>query len=219
MEEIKVTGIRNSTHDVLVITTEKPDGLVFETGQAVDIAINNRQWKQEIRPFTFTSLPTDDFLEFTIKIYPEHKGMTNALRDLKEGDTLLIGEVFGDIKYKGEGVFIAGGSGVTPFLAIIKQLIANQALGNNKLVFANKTEADIIEKEFLQQTLGKNLVNVLSYEEKPGFEKGYINKEHIASNNKNALYYLCGPEPMMNAVLSVLEELGVAKSHVVMEQF
>jgi predicted ferric reductase len=43
------------------------------------------------------------------------------LGKLKHGDELII-RVWGAIEYKGEGVFIAGGAGVTPFIAILRQL-------------------------------------------------------------------------------------------------
>src|SRR5690606_18797953 len=132
------------THDVLKITTEKPAAINHQAGQAVDVSINQKGWEQELRAFTFTSLPDDSNLEFTIKTYPEHNGVTQQLRSLKTGDTLLIHDVFGDITYKGEGIFIAGGAGVTPFIAIFKQLEKEGKTGNNKLIFANKTKGDII---------------------------------------------------------------------------
>jgi predicted ferric reductase len=44
---------------------------------------------------------------------------------LKHGDELIIRDVWGAIEYKGEGVFIAGGAGVTPFIAILRQLQAD----------------------------------------------------------------------------------------------
>jgi predicted ferric reductase len=42
------------------------------------------------------------------------------IRKLKHGDELIIRDVWGAIEYKGEGVFIAGGAGVTPFIAILR---------------------------------------------------------------------------------------------------
>src|SRR4051812_7295035 len=110
------------THDVKRFTVEKPRGCSFKAGQATDVSINKPEWKDEKHPFTFTSLNSWKELEFTIKIYREHNGMTNQLEKLQVGDELIIGDVWGAITYSGEGVFIAGGAGITPFIAILRQL-------------------------------------------------------------------------------------------------
>ncbi len=115
---IKIISIGHITHDVLQIFTEKPQELSFTPGQATEISINKEGWQNEKRPFTFTSLPNDDYLQFTIKTYPAHKGVTNELLQLKKNDELILHDVFGAIAYKNEGVFIAGGAGVTPFISI-----------------------------------------------------------------------------------------------------
>lgn len=166
MKNVKIISVQKATHDVMHVRTEKPQDFAYSSGQAVDVAINTPKWKEELRPFTFTSLPTDDHLEFYIKAYPEHQGVTEQISKLQSGESLLIGDVFGDIQYKGEGIFIAGGAGVTPFIAIFKELEKDNKVGNNKLIFANKTKADIIEYSYFKNLLGDNFVNVLSDEEK-----------------------------------------------------
>lgn len=217
---VKIKSIQHLTHDVLQIIAEKPNGLSYHPGQAVDVSINKPGWEKELRPFTFTSLPADNEIEFTIKTYPSHNGVTNQLLSLKPGDELLIGEVFGDIAFKGEGVFIAGGAGVTPFLAILKQLEKEHKIGNSKLLFANKTQSDIIHKEKLQALLGNNFINVLSDETAEGFEHGFINADIIHKNGfANAFYYLCGPPPMMTAIEKHLASLGIKEANIVKEAF
>lgn len=218
---VRILSEEKITHDVLKIVTEKPDGLVYNPGQAVDISINKHGWEKELRPFTFTSLMEDNYLEFTIKTYPEHKGVTEQLLLLSPGDELFIHDVFGDIAYKGEGIFIAGGAGVTPFLAILKQLEKQKEIGNNILIFANKTKADIIDDDKLSKLLGKNFINVLSGEEYAGYEHGYITAELIKKHtDENAKYvYLCGPEPMMEAIEKQLASIGVEDSFIVKEKF
>ena len=152
--------------------------------------------------------------------YPAHNGVTNQLLLLQPGDELLIGEVFGDIAYKGEGVFIAGGAGITPFLAILKQLEKENKIGNNKLLFANNTQADIINKEKLTNLLGNNFINILSNEKKEGFENGFITAGLIQKHTgKNSFYYLCGPPPMMAAIENQLALLGVKSEYIVKEAF
>jgi ferredoxin-NADP reductase len=81
---VKILSIGHVTHDVLQIFTERPQQLDFNPGQATEISINKEGWQNERRPFTFTSLPSDDYLQFTIKTYPSHKGVTNELLRLKK---------------------------------------------------------------------------------------------------------------------------------------
>ncbi|MCB0628443.1 MAG: FAD-binding oxidoreductase [Saprospiraceae bacterium] len=218
---IKIRSIEHLTHDVLRIVAEKPTGLAFVPGQAADISINKPGWENELRAFTFTALPEDDHLEFTIKTYPAHQGVTAQLLSLHPGDELIVNGIFGDIAYKGEGVFLAGGAGVTPFIAIFKQLEKEGIVGHNKLIFANKTKADIILEEKFTQMLGKNFINILSDEQRTGYEHGFISanliKKHSTDHTK--FFYLCGPPPMMQAIEQQLSTLGVTAENIVKEAF
>ncbi|MEX2380278.1 MAG: FAD-binding oxidoreductase [Vicingaceae bacterium] len=221
MKRVKILAIEHLTHDVVKIDAEKPSTINYQPGQAVDISINKQNWEKELRAFTFTSLPEDDYLEFTIKTYPSHNGVTGQLLTLNEGDELLIHDIFGDITYKGEGIFIAGGAGVTPFIAILKQLEKENKIGKNKLIFANKTKADIILENKFHQLLGDNFINVLSDEKIANYEHGFISADLIKThtNEHTQYFYLCGPLPMMQAVEKHLSSLGVADSFIVKEAF
>ena len=217
----RITSIQKITPDVLQIQTEKPAGIEFKSGQAVDMSINKEGWEKEVRPFTFTTLPEDDFLEFTIKTYPAHNAVTNELLQLVPGDELLLGDVFGDISYKGKGIFIAGGAGITPFIAIFRQLKQKDETAGNKLIFANKTKADIIQEQYFKEILGNDFINILSGEKIEGYENGYINEALIRKNinDTNQYFYLCGPPPMMDAVIKQLHSIGINDDHIVMEAY
>jgi ferredoxin-NADP reductase len=71
--------------------------------------LNKPDWKDKQRPFTFTSLPNAKTLEFIIKVYDDHDGVTKQLGLAKKGDELAIGEPFGAIHYQGPGFFFAAG--------------------------------------------------------------------------------------------------------------
>ncbi len=218
---IKIKSIEKVTHDVIRIVTSKPSGFNFVPGQAAELSINKSVWVKEKRPFTFSNLPNVDFLEFTIKTYPSHEGVTKEMLNLKPGDELVVHDVFGTIAYKGEGVFIAGGAGVTPFISILRDLKAKNAIGKNRLVFANKTKADIIlEKEF-QELLGDSFINILSEEKIEGYHHGVITKDFLKTNLVNLYqhFYICGPPPMIEAVENQLIDLGVDKNLIVKELF
>lgn len=218
---VKIKDIQHVTHDVLRIVTEKPPQFNFLPGQATELSINKEGWQSKKRPFSFTCLPENDYLEFTIKTYPSHKGVTNELLHLKINDELILHDVFGTINYKGEGVFIAGGAGITPFIAIFRYLQSRNEIGNNKLIFANKTKADIILEQEFKNLLGKNFINILSDEKVEGYAQGLITKDFIKENSEglNKMFYLCGPPPMMDALERLLTNLQVSENLIVKEAF
>ncbi len=215
-----IKSINHITHDVLQIVTQKPIKYIFTPGQATEVSINKSGWRDEKRPFTFTCLPDRDYLEFTIKTYPSHKGVTNELLQLKKNDILILHEVFGAISYKGEGVFIAGGAGITPFIAIFRYLQSKDKIGENKLIFANKTKEDIILKEEFKKLLGRNFINILSDETTDKYPHGQITENflstHINSFHKNV--YICGPPSMMDAIEKQLSNLGISKNAITIEE-
>lgn len=216
-----IEAIEHLTHDVLRVVLHKPEGLTYIPGQAADIALNKPEWNEKKNCFTFTSLPEDDHIEFTIKTYPEHHGMTNELLSAQPGDEVLIYESFGDIYFKGPGIFIAGGAGITPFISIMKNLENQNKLSGNKLIFANKGKSDIILEDYFNSVLHENFINVLSDEDLEGYEHGYISPEIIKKYSEEHLkyYYLCGPPPMMKAVEGHLASLGIAEEFIVKEGF
>ena len=218
---VKITSIKHVTHDVLQIVTEKPQQYNFKSGQATEVSINKEGWADEIKPFTFTSLPTDDYLEFTIKTYPSHKSVTNELLQLKKNDCLILHDVFGAISYKAEGLFIAGGAGVTPYISIFRYLQSKNIIGNNKLIFANKTSEDIINEPEFKKLLGANFINILSDEKVEKYAYGQITedflKTYITDLTKNV--YVCGPPPMMEAIEKFLSNLHVDKNLIIKEEF
>jgi ferredoxin-NADP reductase len=218
---VKIKSRQHITHDVLQIVTERPGNFNFSPGQATEISINQDGWKDEKRPFTFTSLPESNYLEFTIKTYPERKSVTNKLTELAENDELLLHEVFGAIAYKDEGVFIAGGAGITPFICIFSYLQSTHKLGTNKLIFANKTKADIILEQEFRDLLGVNFINILANDIVAGYAHGQITEDFLRKQitDPGKQVYLCGPPPMMEAIEKQLANLNIDKKLLVKEAF
>jgi ferredoxin-NADP reductase len=218
---VKIISIQHITHDVLQSVTEKPQQYKFTPGQATEVTINKSGWKDEKKPFTFTCLPNLDYLEFTIKTYPSHKGVTNELLKLKINDELILHDVFGAISYKEEGVFIAGGAGVTPFISIFRYLKSVKQIGSNKLIFANKTKSDIILEEEFKSLLGSNFINILSDEVIDGYAHGQITEDFLKANMNSTTkdVYVCGPPAMMDAIGKQLIHLKIDKKHIIKEAF
>src|SRR3569832_1299572 len=132
---VKLISISRVTHDVKCFRFEKPAGYHFTPGQATEVSVNMDGWLDEKRPITYNCLNKDPYLEFTIKGYTDHHGVTEKIHSLKEGDELIIRDVWGAIAYKGPGFFIAGGAGITPFIAILRHQYDDGKLHGNTLFF------------------------------------------------------------------------------------
>jgi ferredoxin-NADP reductase len=219
-KSVPIISIRQVTHNVRQYRIQKPEGYEFIPGQATEISINKPKWVNEKRPFTFTSLNTDPYLEFTIKSYMDHEGVTNELFHLKERDEIIIRDVWGAISYKGEGYFIAGGAGITPFIAILRMLNKDHAVGDNRLLFSNRTEKDIILKEELESILGNKAIFNVTDDQASHYDHSFMNeaylKKHISDFSKN--FYVCGPDKMITDINNILIKLGANPQAVVFEK-
>jgi len=142
------------------------------------------------------------------------------LGDLHVGDELILHDVFGTISYQGQGLFIAGGAGITPFIAILRQLKMQNDLAGNTLLFANRTKDDIILHDEIKDMLGDKFINVLEFTEDPGMRKGLITsdllKEYLTKEAPHC--YVCGPDKFTGIMIDKLLELGVEKSDIINEQ-
>lgn len=223
VHKVKVINIEPVTHNVKRFTLEKPENYSFIPGQATDIFIDEEGWRDAIRPFTFTNLNTDEFLEFTIKAYPERKGVTEKLHTLKSGSVLGLDEPFGTISYKNEGVFLAGGAGVTPFIAILRSLSKDGKLAGNKLIFSNKTSDDVILEHEFKSMFSKspdNLILTLSQEKVTGYEHGRIDRnlfiKYVSDFSTN--FYVCGPKQFVTDLKKILTSLGASMESIVFEE-
>lgn len=218
---VKILETKFVTHNVKRFKVSKPESYVYKPGQATDVVINLPEWKEERRPFTFTSLNEWDYLEFTIKIYDDHNGVTNELGKLHAGDELILHDIWGAIHYKGEGIFIAGGAGVTPFIAIFRQLQKDGNIANNKLIFSNRTLKDIILKDEFEKMLGANFINTITNEKTEKYDNRKIDESYLKEKIKNfsQYFYICGPDAMIESIKEQLLNLGADKDKIVIEQF
>lgn len=217
---VKILSVTEVTHDVKSIRLEKPAGYRFTPGQATEVSVNKPGWEEERRPFTFTSLNDEPTLEFTIKGYKDHNGMTNQIHQLAVGDQLIIRDVWGAIEYKGPGYFIAGGAGITPFIAILRQLKKDGQASGNVLYFSNKTALDVILEDELYDILGTDAHFILTKGDTHGYRHGYIDKVFLDTNvtDLRKHFYVCGPDKMISDVNGALEQMGVQPDAVVFEK-
>ncbi|MDO9220372.1 MAG: flavodoxin reductase, partial [Thiobacillus sp.] len=163
----------------------------------------------------------DRVLEFTIKGYADHvDGVTRLLHQLEPGAELLMSEPFGTISYQGPGVFIAGGAGVTPFLAILRDLARRGGQGGQTLIFSNKTPRDVICEQELRHLLGERCLLLCTAADAPGYEHRRVDRAYLEEkiSDFDQRFYVCGPPPFMEAVNAALTGLGARVESLVFER-
>jgi hypothetical protein len=157
-------------------------------------------------------------LELTIKRYPDHKGVTDRLHQLSVGEKLIIGEPWGAINYQSPGFFISGGAGITPFMAILRQLKQDNKVLDNWLFYSNKTFEDIIYREELIEILGKRAIFVIS---RAGQSRSsHIDGEFLEKEVKDFSrhFYICGPDKMVEEISSLLQIKGANSDSLIFEK-
>lgn len=217
---VKILEANYITHDVKRFIVEKTKGYHFIPIQATEIAINLPSWENKLRPFTFTSLRSDDFLEFMIKIYRDHEEVTNKLGSMNAGKELILHEVFGAISFKEKGVFIAAGSGITPIISIFRSLYQQNKLDGNSLLYTNKTSEDVIMNAELSKMLKENYLNVYTRENAIGFVGRRIDRNFLIDtiSDFSQHFYDCGPNDFVKSILRILIDLGVSSHTLVVEK-
>lgn len=212
MYKLKILKTTYITHDVKRFILEKPEdkNFVYTPGQAAHLSVNKPGWENKKHPFTFTSLQGWPQVEFTIKIYEKHEGVTNELGKLEPGDEIILHDIFDTIKYKGPGIFLAGGTGITPFIAIFRALKESGNLRNVALIYSNRTQEDIIYGKELHELLGNAFLNVFTRQGVIGFREQHIDRNFLIQNigEFNLNFYVCGPKDFTEDLTKDLISLG-----------
>lgn len=202
---------------------------------------------EEGRTFTpINSLSALGRVDFLVKVYlksptfPSGGSMTQYLHSLKVGGDLFVTGPVGKYLYKGDGVFefkllkmvrsfssvsfIAGGTGITPIYQILNNLKTSDATKFN-LIYANKSESDILLKKSLDRfvTLNPNIKISYTIENPPAegwvHHTGRVGEKIIemalpSPDEEDHLVFICGPKQMNEAVRDELVGMGYEESNI-----
>jgi glycine betaine catabolism B len=226
--ETKIIEIIPRTADVTSYRFPRPPELTYKPGQYFFITI--KQGDRELtKHFSFSSSPTEkDHFEFTKKFTDHEYSM--ALKTAKVGDWARIDAPYGQFTFEGEYPKIAqlaGGIGITPFISMCKNATDKRLSSKITLFYGCRTENDIAFKQELEkmQEQNKNLKIVFMVNEASSHWKGatgVINAEMIKKelpDYKDNLFYVCGPPPMVKAMETLLESIGLPKTQLKLEYF
>ena len=236
---LKIKEVIRETPEAVSLSFEIPEELKekfsYKAGQYITIK-TNYEGKEIRRAYSLCSAPGTGEFKVTVKEVQGGRFSVIANNKLKAGDTLDVHPPEGKFIFEPDnnpGVYaaFAAGSGITPVLSIIKTVLAKEPESEFVLVYGNKTtEATIFYKELLElQTVYPDrlfieFVYSKTREENAHFGRIETSTVNYVLNNKfkNSnfhSFYLCGPEEMINNIISILEQRGVPKEKIHFELF
>jgi benzoate/toluate 1,2-dioxygenase reductase subunit len=228
--EARVAGIEWPAPSVakFAIEVERRAGVSFHAGQYVRIKVPGMdQW----RSYSMCSTPRDlPKMEFLVRIIPGG-AMSEYLRGAREGERLEVeGPLGAFILHPGKGlhVFVAGGTGLAPILAMIDELRrASGAKPKMLLSFGCASDKTFFYREEieLRQWWVPQLSVRLSADRVEDPASGLIVGTPVdalgadAISDPEAVAYLCGPPPMIEGARRRLVELGMNPERIYAERF
>jgi len=173
------------------------------------------------RWFTNSAAPFEKNIRVTTRI-AENKGSSfkKKLASLKVGGWIEISVVEGEFVVedpKKQYVFIAGGIGITPFRSILTQLNHDKKPINATLIYANK-DKNVVYKKELEKIAKNNPKLKIHYV----FSPVHIDEKKIKElvpDIKTPIFYLSGPEPMVESLAEILRRMGVVEDHIKEDSF
>ena len=205
----------------------KPAGFTYLPGQYTFITLRRGE-EPLVKHLTISSSPTEPFLEVT-------KGLTghpfaNALSALVPGDEVVISGPFGEFIFEREYervVFLSGGIGITPLRSMIRNATDRGLSTRILLLYSARSEADVLFGIEMEQMMKQNpnlKVIITLTAPDPGWKgrTGRIDRtliEREIPDWQDQVFFTSGPPVMVDAIVAILEELGVQHDHVHQEQF
>jgi propane monooxygenase reductase subunit len=228
-----LTRIDLLTHDIRLLAIELDEPLKFWAGQYVDLTIPGTGIT---RSFSMANPPTSPTaLEFIIKKYPEGAFSAQLDGGLKPGDRLLAKGPYGTC-FRREGrtepmLMIGGGSGMSPLWSILRDHVESGEQRPVRFFYGARTKRDLFYLDEFAALAAKlpdfRFIPALSHAEADdrwSGEAGFIH-EVVARTLRAEGFdtemdaYSCGPTPMIDAVIPVLQMAGVPPDRIYFDKF
>jgi benzoate/toluate 1,2-dioxygenase reductase component len=201
------------------------NALSFLPGQYVNVSVPGTS---QTRSYSFSSMPKDGVVEFLVRNIPGGLMSGYLAETAGAGDALTITGPIGSFylrEVKRPLLFLAGGTGLAPFLAMLEVLQASGSAQPVHMIYGVTNDADLVEVEklnaFAQAIPGFTFATVVADPESAHPRKGYVT-HHLpdaALHGGEVDLYLCGPPPMVEAVRGYLNDKGLKPANFYFEKF
>jgi len=205
-----------------VFTPQQP--LTWQPGQYLhyDIAHEAADSRGTERWFTISSAPFEKDVWITTRLAKQHgSSFKNQLLSLQPGQTIEADEPEGDFVVEDLSrnyIFVAGGIGITPFRSIISQLHHDGQDFTISLLYANRDATAIAFQDELEAISRQHKDFTITYFNGDKRIDEAVLREQGAKL-EDPIYYVSGPEPMVEAFQATLEAMGVDEQHAKFDYF
>ena len=225
---LKVAEIIEETESTKTLRFEPAEGElpIFRAGQYVNLFVDI-DGVSTSRPYSISSAPGKPYWDLTVRRVQDGFVSGYLLDRVKVGDILESTGPSGSFYHEplmdtGDLVFLAGGSGITPFASIIREAAQKKPPFKVQLIYGSRDTSDIIFEEELQDRAcsqpGFKADFVISEpEEEWAGLCGFLDAEMISGvvgSVEGKTFYICGPEPMYPLCGGSLEKLGVSRRRI-----
>jgi glycine betaine catabolism B len=220
---LRVVEVVEETPTTRTLRLERVDGPLppWRAGQYVNVFVDV-DGVLTSRPYSISSVPGRNTLDLTVRDKPGGFVAPYLLNQVQVGDELETtgpaGTFYHEPLIDGDDlVFLAGGSGVTPFMGIIREALENGRALDMHLLYGSRTPDDVIFGTELAELTARypNLHYTLVVSEPPpgydgvaGFLTADLIRERVGDVTGKT-FYVCGPGVMYGFCLAALAELGV----------
>jgi ferredoxin-NADP reductase len=205
---------------------ERPPDLNYIPGQYFFISIP-KEGRKLIHHFSFSSSPTDSFIEFTTRV--RESEFKQTMDRLPHGTKVQIREIHGDFildEKRKMVLFLCGGIGITPAWSMIRWVAAKKADFDMVLIYANRNKVSTAFSDELKELSGPRL-KVFHILSKPEDDwkgaVGHVDANFIGSSVpdwKDRFFYVSGPPAFNEAIKKVvLDDLKISKANLKLENF
>jgi ferredoxin-NADP reductase len=230
-----VTAIRAETPEVSSFTLSLPNWRAHRAGQHYDVRLTAADGYQAQRSYSIASPPScTGEVDLTIEKIADGEVSPYFHDTLEVGDQVEVrGPIGGYFVWEpalgGPLLLIAGGSGVVPLMAILRERASAEPMPTTVLLYSSRTLEDVIYGDELASLAagdaGLRVIQTLTRSQPPGWT-GYDRRidramltEAIAAAGPQPLAYICGPTLLVEAAANGLVELGVSPAQVRTERF
>lgn len=228
---IKLLSKKEIASGTMAFHFEKPEGFTFEAGQNADFALINppaTDEKGNMRTFSFVTAPHEDDLAITTRM--RESAFKNTLKNMEEGAEIEINGPMGNFvlheKSDRPAIFLAGGIGITPYMSMIKDSLHRNLPHKIFLFYSNRRPEDAAYLEELEaldkESESFTMIATMTQDESWQGEKGYISMDMVdrhVPDRSNAVYYITGPQTMVDAMKKMLKDAGVSGDDIRLEEF